>query len=536
MASCAEMMKLLNAQSWRRMGFWLVPALALLALLPALDHRVANREQELRVLLTARNMAEGGSWVMPEYRGELRFRKPPLMYWITAVSYKIAGSTDSLCAARLPSALAGLLLLAAIYFGGQTLVGRRRALLASLVCLSSMIFLRQARVAETDIPLALCTAASVLAGYLALTRPRPLRWWLLGGLASGLGFLIKGPAAVAIPVITVLWFAATKPRKLHRVFSFPTLAAVAVCAAIALPWYIAILGNQAASAQVSRELNATFMDSHHDGPWFYYTYTLLHAMAPWSLLAPVAFLAVLRYVKTHDRLRFVTVWFITGFVCLSAISSKQIHYTTLLLAPASLLVGWLLGFADGRHRGWRRVAPWVYERALILLMLATSAALPLALRWSLDPPLLQAFVFAFIAGAFALWAWSVQSVLPRTYLLVASICIWTLFAVAWGLPQRAKHAAVADIATEARRHLKPDARVFAVGRADAVVEFYVHHPIRRADSLHEAWRQAVPGDLVVVAAKPESALALEAPPVPALAVRQRTDMVCALYEMPGRAP
>ena len=71
----------------RRPAVWTLALLALCAGLYVawLGNPLVAREQELRVILTARDMARGGSWLVPHYQGEPRLHKPPLMYWLGCV-------------------------------------------------------------------------------------------------------------------------------------------------------------------------------------------------------------------------------------------------------------------------------------------------------------------------------------------------------------------------------------------------------------------------------------------------------------------
>ena len=89
--------------------------LAALFVLPDLGGRPATRQQELRVLLCARTMAQGGSWLIPEFQGQPRLRKPPLMYWVTALPTMIS---DTPGAARLPGAFAGIALVVVTFLLG----------------------------------------------------------------------------------------------------------------------------------------------------------------------------------------------------------------------------------------------------------------------------------------------------------------------------------------------------------------------------------------------------------------------------------
>ena len=88
--------------------------------LPGLSRPTMSRQQELRVALTARQMAQGGRWLIPEFRDQPRLQKPPLMYWLVAGSFRIAGNTISVPAARFPSAMAGIFLVVTTYWADRS--------------------------------------------------------------------------------------------------------------------------------------------------------------------------------------------------------------------------------------------------------------------------------------------------------------------------------------------------------------------------------------------------------------------------------
>ena len=61
-------------------------------LFPALGSTGMERA-EIYFLDGARAMLESGDWLVPHYRGEPFFDKPPLTYWLMAVSMKLFGPT-----------------------------------------------------------------------------------------------------------------------------------------------------------------------------------------------------------------------------------------------------------------------------------------------------------------------------------------------------------------------------------------------------------------------------------------------------------
>jgi len=64
-------------------------------------------------------MKERGDWLVPYFNGEPRYKKPPLMYWLVAVSQRIFGENE--VASRLPSLLAVVLTsLLLLWFSSKT--------------------------------------------------------------------------------------------------------------------------------------------------------------------------------------------------------------------------------------------------------------------------------------------------------------------------------------------------------------------------------------------------------------------------------
>src|SRR5438132_1349654 len=71
-------------------------------LLLFLSSAPVQRTQEARVLETAREMLgkDARDWIIPKLNGQIRLRKPPIAYWLSAVSFKLFGI--SAAAGRIP--------------------------------------------------------------------------------------------------------------------------------------------------------------------------------------------------------------------------------------------------------------------------------------------------------------------------------------------------------------------------------------------------------------------------------------------------
>lgn len=425
---------------------------SLLFFLPALGNSAIQREQELRVALTARDMAEGGSWLEPHYLGQLRLRKPPLMYWFVATAYRAGGATDSAWLARLPSALSGAALGLLVFLIARKFFGKRRALIASIICSTSLIILRQARLAETDVLLAFWVTLAAWSGYRAIFAGGRWRWSLLAGLASGLGFMTKGPAAFVLPGFAWSAFIIARRKQTGKPLRFtPTAANLAIWAILALlvaaPWYAYLVIRAGSLAQLQQELSATFGDAtQHPDHWYYYGYTIFQALAPWSLLIPFSIPALWKGARKNNALRFTIGWFATTFLALTFTSSKQIHYTTLLAPSASILIGWYLGLLYRRRRIFARLA---------------------------------------LPALFIFW-------------------LLTMLTAARIVPASKPKQVIMDTTIQYQTRIKTAQHVFLIGGNRASWEFHSGRPIIELASVEDAAKRAHPNDLIIFNGKTDS--------------------------------
>ena len=348
-------------------------ALSSLVLLSGLGNRCLQRERETRIALTAREMADGGSWLIPEYRDQLRLKKPPVPYWLVAVLYEAGAPVNSAFWARLPTALFGIGLVLATYLGGAAMLGWRAAYLGALAMVVTQPFLVQGRVAEADAAMMFFLVLSLGSAYLAMHRRGSGWWWLVAGGFAGAGFMMKGVAAVMIPIGTIAVFVMLRRPMLRFGRWRWALGGLLVCALIAAPWYLYIHsvthGDGAAGSAIASQMEETFgKDGRHPEPIWYYLSNWPGMMAPWGLLAPFAIWSLWKR-RRHQGVAFLFAWFIAGLVLLSLITTKQRHYALILLPPTALAAGWWLSLSY-----FRRGLPSVRTMEILTVILSIAAA------------------------------------------------------------------------------------------------------------------------------------------------------------------
>ncbi|MGE3841108.1 MAG: ArnT family glycosyltransferase, partial [Vicinamibacterales bacterium] len=301
----------------------------------------------------AREMVESSDWLTPHFNYEERFEKPILYYWLAAGAFSVVGPSE--IGARLPAATSGLLLVLVTWWCGRRWAGERVGFIAGVITATNFGYSVLGRLALPDLPLALCMTCTTWMGLESArlsdsTRPAvSARPWLLGAAAAaGLGFLMKGPVAVAIPGLTILM--ASRLGLVGRARWLPcrlgdTLLAAALFAAVAVPWFAAMSAEHGV-AYLQRFFVAEnverFATDRYNEPrsFFFYIPVLLGGLVPWT---PLLALWMRRSVAAPTLLekvppRLLVIWAAVPFVFYSLSIGKQPRYILPVLPPLALLL------------------------------------------------------------------------------------------------------------------------------------------------------------------------------------------------------
>ncbi len=296
-----------SAQPWsskQNLIAWAVLITASLGvLLPNLSYPLIEPD-ETRYAQIAIEMNASQDWITPTLDGEPYLDKPPLMYWLTAVSFKLFGTQET--AARLPSMLAALFTIVITFALGSRVVSKRAAWLGALLLVLCGGFVLAGRFLILDGLLTLFTTLCLFSGYIAVREQQHRwAWWMLSGVACAMGVLTKGPIALVLcapPLVINGWLRAdqTRTRLLHwGAFVIPMIL---VC----VPWYIAVI-----------KFNPEFIDyffwehnlkrftegMNHQQPFLFYVPIVFVCMFPASLLLPSAILFLASRADRKRQLR-----------------------------------------------------------------------------------------------------------------------------------------------------------------------------------------------------------------------------------------
>ena len=210
----------------------IVIRLLLMAIIPLTD------PTEARYAEIARIMAESGDWVTPYFKYGVPFwGKPPLSFWLAAISIKVLGLSEF--SIRLPSLLVTILTALLIHLTTKHYTNSRAAYYSSLIFLSTTLVFVSSGAVFVDPFLVFGTTLSMTSFVFSIDQKQTSHYWdylFYAGITIGL--LAKGPLALVIifgPILLWMLICKDTSTAIRRLLlSRKALLA----AALVLPWYI----------------------------------------------------------------------------------------------------------------------------------------------------------------------------------------------------------------------------------------------------------------------------------------------------------
>jgi hypothetical protein len=302
----------------------------------------------------AQEMVQRGDWVTPRFNGFPYLEKPPLYFWLTALTFRLFGPSE--WGVRLWSALPALGSILLTWRMGRWLYGPQGGIFSALALTTSVGYFLYVRKASTDF-LFVFALTLVVFEFLrdALREERGRYRYLLAYLGVALAVLSKGLIGLVFPVLIVgsalLW--------LRR----PTLSelnlgrGLALFLILTLPWHIlaawknpGFLWFYVADNQILRFLNLrAFIED--DVPVTTLGFLLVSFVwfFPWSVFLLARKGGASSQAAPWRPLIMIWALVVIGFF---ALSGSKLEYYALPAFPAlALMVGG--AWADGRDlRRW----------------------------------------------------------------------------------------------------------------------------------------------------------------------------------------
>jgi 4-amino-4-deoxy-L-arabinose transferase-like glycosyltransferase len=212
---------------------YILLALSLLLFVPKLGMPLLDPDEGLYAEI-AQEMLARGDWVIPHINGLPYLEKPPLYFWLTALTFQLFGPSE--WATRLWSAMSALGTMLLTWRIGRRLYGASAGLLAGVVVATLVGNALYVRRASTDQLFVFCLTLAIYGFLRDAERPdRGRARFLLFYVGAALAVLAKGFIGVVFPAL-IVGVALVTVRGL-RWRELNVARGAALFAAIAVPWH-----------------------------------------------------------------------------------------------------------------------------------------------------------------------------------------------------------------------------------------------------------------------------------------------------------
>ncbi|HIQ31220.1 MAG TPA: glycosyltransferase family 39 protein [Aquifex aeolicus] len=293
----------------------------------------------------SKNMLKSGDFLTPVYNGELRLNKPPLTYWLTALSFSLFGVSE--LTLRLFQALAGLGTGLITYMIAKKLSDNDTAQLSFLILTLSFQFIANARYTSPEVLLTFFITLSLYLWVLSYERKDSFLFFL-ALTSSALGVLTKGPVGFLIPAGVVFTYLLFRDRRelLKVKYYLGTLYVMVISG-----WWFAYqyLVNGGEFVEVFLKENVKRIYAMREDPIYSYVLDINWSFLPYSFLFFIALFWAIRRRRTE--LYFPLAWFSLVFVVFSLVKMKLPLYIMPAFPAMAIITARFLSAGE-----WKKLA------------------------------------------------------------------------------------------------------------------------------------------------------------------------------------
>ena len=294
-----------------------------------------------------REMVVTGDYITPHLNGIKYFEKPPLFYWLQAVSIKFLGAND--LAVSIVNALMALATTLCIYFTSRKLYGRVQGIISSFIFATSSLVFALTRAITVDVTLTFFLTGSLCSFLLATQLPasikRTLYLWVAYAFAA-FAVMTKGLIGIVfLGIIALIWL--TICNQWRNIKTYRIISGLFIFLLIALPWHILV------QIKNPEFFKFYFIEQHflryltdyagRSQKWWFLPTLLFAGLYPWMAFFPQT---IIHHIPMHleewkqpKSTTFLLIWIIVIYTFYTFSNSKLIPYILPIFPPIAMLIG-----------------------------------------------------------------------------------------------------------------------------------------------------------------------------------------------------
>ena len=395
-----------------------------MAFTPFLGHIHLLDWDEINFALSSKEMIASNNYIQVTVNKEPFWEKPPLFFWLQTVSFKLFENTEF--AARFISALSGIITTILLFLIGRQIVSPIFGLIWGLLYSGSCLSLFVSKMGIMDPALNLFIIGGMFAYMqMIIYKNKPYIYAMLASICLSIAFLIKGPIAIAIPMIVfILYFFFYEKSQ----FNFrQNIFFITLLCLFSASWYI--------------------MESIKNGFWFIeqfilYQYKLIstadaghkgfflfHLVIFLSLCFPASTFFI-RGIKNNWKInnfsQIMSLLFIVVIIIFFIIQTKIIHYSSLIYIPGCYFASLTIqDYINNKQTSLSKIE-WISFISSLSIYLILTLLLPFLIN---NPEVIIPYIddINLIATITQNLQWNLLGFLPGIFLLLMGIIISYLF-------------------------------------------------------------------------------------------------------------
>jgi 4-amino-4-deoxy-L-arabinose transferase-like glycosyltransferase len=291
-----------------------------------------------------REMIELGDWLTPHLNYVKYFEKPPLVYWLTAISFEAFGIHE--WTARLWPALFGLVGIVMASVLGRAMFDAWTGYAAAALLAAAPFYFGLSQILVLDIPVSALMTVALGCVWLAYTGVHRQRFMVLAYAATALAVLTKGPVVVLLTGAIVMLFVMLQ-RDIDALRWLCAPLGVLVFVGIALPWFVLVSAHNPEFLNffiINQHIDRMLRTNEHKQPLWFFVPIVVGGFLPWSafvLLAPrlaACFLRQAARLRLPPAVLYCVIWSAVVFGFFSLSRSKLGTYVLPMFCPLAILL------------------------------------------------------------------------------------------------------------------------------------------------------------------------------------------------------